>query len=95
MKIGINEKYEIKQVRDITDLSLTQIELDETNPTYPFNGWTDEKILCYCYKTDGGSVSIYPYIDPKVIEKIDDMAKRNLVNRADIDYVAIMTEVEL
>ena len=95
MIIGINEKKQIKQVRQITDESLLVVELDETSEIYPFKGWSDEKILCYCYNDNGKSVSVYPYIDTNIIEKIDDMAKRNLLNRADIDYVAIMTGVDL
>lgn len=95
MIIGINEKKQIKQVREITDETLLAINLDETSESYPFKGWADEKILCYCYDDNGKSVSVYPYIDINIIEKIDDMAMRNLINRADIDYVAIMTEVDL
>lgn len=71
MKIGINELYQIKQIREITDTSLTTIELDETAENYPFKGWSDTKILCYCYKADENGTSIYPYIDTNLIEKIE------------------------
>jgi len=71
MKIGINELYQIKQMREIIDTSLTVIELDELATSYPFKGWSDTKILCYCYKDTGEGLSIYPYIDTNIIEKIE------------------------
>ena len=95
MKIGINNLYQIKQIKDITDASLTVIEFDELAEFYPFKDWTDTKMLCYCYKDDGQSVSVYPYIDTNIIEKIEADNAKILQTRADIDYVAIMTEVDL
>ena len=75
MRIGINSLYQIKQMREITDLSLTVIELDETAYEYPFKGYSDTKILCYCYKADETGLSVYPYIDTNLIEKFDGYAK--------------------
>lgn len=71
MLIGINNIYQIKQIRDINDTSLTVIELDETDQLYPFKGWSDAKILCYCYKQTDNVVSIYPYIPTNIVEKIE------------------------
>lgn len=71
MIIGVNKQYQIKQIHDITDSTLTQIVLNETERTYPFNGWSDEKILCYCYKNENGSASIYPYINAEKIHEIE------------------------
>lgn len=71
MKIGINSLCQIKQIREITDTALTIIELDETIGEYPFTGWSDTRILCYCYKADGNGVSVYPYIDTNLIERLD------------------------
>lgn len=71
MLIGINNLYQIKQIHEITDASLIQIDLDVTAEKYPFKGWNDERILCYCYKDDGKSISIYPYIDDKKIEEFE------------------------
>lgn len=36
MKIGINKKHQIKQIREITDINLIVINLDETLEEYPF-----------------------------------------------------------
>ena len=72
MKIGINEKYQIKEVNNITDESLTVIEFEEKiisedgqiidNPDFPFTGWEEETILKYCYEASGAYIKIYPYI---------------------------------
>lgn len=78
MLIGINERYQIKQVRTITDESLTVIDLDENNELYPFKDWLDVRILSYCYKMEGNSVAIYPYIDLKIIEKLELQEQENL-----------------
>lgn len=78
MLIGVNKQYQIKQIRDITDTSLTVIELDETLETYPFKGWADAKILCYCYKKTGYAISVYPFINTNVIEKLEKQEKENL-----------------
>ena len=73
MKIGINEAFQIKQIREVTNINLTVVELDELAENYPFANWSDTKILCYCYKNDNG-LSIYPYIDTNLIEKFDGYA---------------------
>lgn len=72
MKIGINEKHQIKQVNNITDINLTIIDLPETltledgqiieNPDFPFKDWDEETILKYCYEISGNAIKIYPYI---------------------------------
>lgn len=71
MLIGVSEKYQIKQIREITDNTLTIIELDETSEFYPFKNWTDTRILSYCYKDDGNSISIYPWVDTRAIEQYE------------------------
>lgn len=71
MLIGINDQYQIKQIRDITDTSLIKIEIDEMSVDYPFKNWSDTKILCYCYKQTENGISIYPYIPTNIIEKIE------------------------
>lgn len=74
MRIGINGQHEIKQIGDITDLTLAIIELDEIQENYPFHGWSNARILCYCYRNNINSISIYPYVDTVAIERIDAMS---------------------
>ena len=53
MKLGINEKFFIRQINTITDPTLTIIELDESSDEFPFTDrdyWTDELLLTYCYE---------------------------------------------
>ena len=53
MKLGINEKFFIRQINTITDPTLTIIELDESSDEFPFidrDYWTDELLLTYCYE---------------------------------------------
>ena len=67
MLIGINDKYQIKQIRTITDTTLTQITVDEE----VFKNFSDIKILHYCYKPTQGGYSVYPQIDPKLIDQME------------------------
>lgn len=71
MIIGINDQHQIKQIREVTDETLTQIALDEEAESYPFKGFSDIRVLCYCYKKDEHGFSVYPYIDTNVIEKLE------------------------
>lgn len=67
MRIGINERYEIKQVDEITDASLSILEVpDDTFPS----DWDLETLLKYCYKVEGDTVSIYPF-KPIVAKEVD------------------------
>lgn len=95
MLIGVNKSNQIKQIKEITDVTLTIIELDETAETYPFKGWSDTKILCYCYKAGGNGMSIYPYVDTNIIDKLEAEHDRSVKNRSDIDYIVIMTDIDL
>ena len=72
MLIGINNQHQIKQIRDITNQTLTVIELDETSELYPFKNWSNAKILCYCYKNDNASIAVYPYINDKKIDEFEE-----------------------
>ncbi len=69
MKIGINKLSQIKQIRDITDDTLTVIELGKELNL--FKGWSDTRILSYCYKDDGNSISIYPWVDIRAIDQYE------------------------
>ena len=67
MKIGINGLYQIKQIRDITDIELTQIILDESLETYPFKNWSDIRIpesTPALYKNRTPSLLIGEWVQP-------------------------------
>lgn len=69
MKIGINNDYKIMQVNNITDETLTVIEFQPNavnewgmlEVNNPFEGWSEERLLGYCYEiTLDGVEKIYP-----------------------------------
>lgn len=68
MIIGVNERYEIKQIDNITDSMLNQIEL---NRQEVFSDWSDIRILCCCYKSNENGYSVYPYINDSKIGEIE------------------------
>jgi hypothetical protein len=91
MKIGVNRLHQIKQIKEITDVTLRQIYIDESSDIYPFKNWPDAKILCYCYKESEQGISIYPYIDTNIIEKIeaDSTTINDLTTRLDLAEQAL------
>lgn len=61
MVIGINKKNEIKQIYEITDKDLKKIELNKFSVFFPFEKFSDKKILSYCYEQTEFGVKTYPY----------------------------------
>ena len=97
MKIGINHHHQIKQVREITDENLTILELDESSEFYPFKGWSDTRILCYCYKVLDDGMSVYPYIDTNIIERLEGAESQNemlMLALAELDMQREMDKTE-
>lgn len=47
MKVFVNEEGEIKAIHASDDTSLQMYELDETVDLFPFEGWSDARIMCY------------------------------------------------
>ena len=74
MKIWIDTEYRIRDIDENADASFTIIELDELAPSFPFSGWSENRILSYCYKSLDGAVSLYPFVDIEVINKFDEYA---------------------
>jgi hypothetical protein len=86
MKLGINEKFFIRQINTITDPTLTVIELDETLDEFPFTDrdyWTDELLLTYCYeeiKKDDEVVGVKIY----KIKEVSNMSKDITITRYEL-----------
>lgn len=77
MFIGVNEQHHIKQIGEITDVRLTVIELDRKSGDYPFEGWSDIRILNYSYEVqEGGGVAIYPATRLQDIEFLEQFEER-------------------
>lgn len=60
MLIGINKNQEIKQINKITDMELTQIEIDRQDT---LGSWSDDRILCYRFRQYDGGYELSPYKD--------------------------------
>lgn len=73
MHISVNSNNEIKKVG--IDENLTVLYVDETNPSYPWNGWSEAKICCYKVKVnDEGIVTMMtPYIDSRLLDHFDQL----------------------
>lgn len=91
MTVFINDRNEIKDVGSTLDISLTPIEVDDM-----FKGWSVAKICCYkLYLNLGKVCGFTPYVDSRIIEHIEQLGAENEVNSANIDYVAMMCDVEI
>lgn len=86
MKVFVNEEGEIKAIHASDDTSLQMYELDEGIESYPFSDWSDARIMCYKINVtpimDGDESTgkymvtmLTPYVDSRLIEKIDDIYK--------------------
>lgn len=99
--VYVNEKNEVKDVGTTTDKSLTALEI--TDEDSPLIGWSVAKICCHKVWVKNGRVAKFtPYVDTKIIEHIDRLSKEVstvsndvLDAQAQLDYIAMMTDVEM
>ena len=74
MIVYVNSKYEIKDVNTTNDKSLLAVKVPEDT----FKGWPIAKICCFkVILNNGYYVGYTPYIDSKVIEHIERLAKKS------------------
>ena len=98
MILFVDSENKVRAVNHTEDTSLTSLYVDESNPTYPFDGWSTAKICCYKVTVVDGVVTMRtPYIDSRNLEMIDTMghqidstAEDNTITNATVD--SIMTE---
>lgn len=101
MKIYVNDKKEIKDVGTTTDESLIEYVInDEMNP---FVSWSIAKICCHRAEVIDGIVTEFtPYVSTIIIDQLDRLGKENEAlkkenasTQAQLDYVTMMTDVEV
>ena len=94
MIVFTDDEGKIKDAGNTSDPSLKEVYInDEDNP---FTNWTIAKICCYRVEvTDGVVTMMTPYIDSRIIEHIDELGKEIYVNSANIDYVAMMSGIDI
>lgn len=101
MIIYINKNGEIKDVNTTSDTTLTPVNISDENNC--FKGWSIAKICCYKVSVNNGHVvMLTPYIDSKTIERISKLGSENealqeqlIATQAQLDYVTMMTDVEI
>lgn len=94
MIIYVNNKNEIKDVNTTTNISLIELKINDKNN--PFANWSIAKICCYKVEVTDGTVTMYtPYVDTKLIEHIDRLGKENASTQAQLDYVTMMSDIEI
>lgn len=95
MILYINGRNEIKDVNSTTDELLIPLTVSDENN--PFLSWSVAKICCHKVKVDeNGVVTEYtPYVDSRLIEHIERQGQENINLQAQVDYLAMMTDVEM
>lgn len=92
MILFINEKNEIKDVNETSNPNLVPVEVDNDI----FLGWSFAKICCFKVKVENGIVTMFtPYVDSRIIEHIERQGQQNITLQAQVDYLAMMTDVEM
>lgn len=95
MKIYVNDKKEIKDVGTTADESLIEYVINDENN--PFKNWSVAKICCHKAEVDenGNVTMLTPYVDSLLVEHIDRLSTQNMSAQAQIDYLAMMTDVDM
>ena len=77
MKVYVDNEQKIRAVNSTDDTSLTELIInDETNP---FKDWSEAKICCYKVTVSEGYVTMMtPYVDTRVVEQLDNLAKMSV-----------------
>ena len=94
MILYVNDRNEIKDVDSTTDELLIPLTVSDENN--PFLSWSPAKICCHKVEVKDGVVTGYtPYVDSRIIEHIERQGQENINLQAQVDYLAMMTDVEM
>lgn len=94
MVLYVNNNNEVKDVNTTSDNSLTPLTVNDENN--PFIGWSVAKICCFKVKVTDGTIAMFtPYVDSKIIEHIDRLSSQNISTQAQIDYIAMMSDIDV
>ena len=89
-----NGEYEVKDVNQTNDTTLIPLLISDENN--PFLTWTPAKICCYKVEVTDGIVTMFtPYVPWVVVEQIDRQGRENISLQAQVDYISMMTDIEL
>lgn len=74
MIVFVDNESKIRAVGKTSDESLKPLYIDESNPMFPFKGWSNAKICCYMVAVlDGVVIMMTPYVDSQLLDAIDMM----------------------
>lgn len=94
MILYVNDRNEIKDVDYTTDELLIPLTISDENN--PFLSWSPAKICCHKVEVKDGVVTSYtPYIDSRIIEHIERQGQQNITLQAQVDYLSMMTDIEI
>lgn len=92
MKIFINSNYEIKAIYGADNPDLTEVEIDRGEI---FGDKPDIVILGYCYKAEGGQVSVYPYVDVDYLELLSKQYEMDQIEKERLETHLTETQIAL
>lgn len=77
MILYVDSENKIRAVNSTSDTTLTPLYVDETNPEFPFTGWSTAKICCYKVNVENGIVTMMtPYVDSRNFEMVDNLDRQ-------------------
>lgn len=96
MILYINKNNEIKDVNTTTDESLTPLVVNDNTNDNPFLSWSPAKICCHKVEIKNGIITSFtPYVDSRIVEHIERQGQENITLQAQVDYLAMMTDIEI
>ena len=96
MILYVNKNNEIKDVNTTSDETLSPLEVNDNEVHNPFLSWSPAKICCHKVEVKNGVVTEYtPYVDSRIVEHIERQGQENINLQAQVDYLAMMTDVEM
>lgn len=93
MILYVNNENEIKDVNTTEDKTLTPLVVNDDTT---FDGWSIAKICCHKVEVSDGYITGFaPYVDSRLIEHIDQLGKANASTQAQLDYVTMMSDIDI
>ena len=94
MILYVNGENEIKDVNTTEDETLIPLVVNDDDTT--FDGWSIAKICCHKVEVTGGYITRFtPYVDSRLVEHIDRLGKENASTQAQLDYVTMMSDIDI
>ena len=101
MIVYVNERNEIKDVNHTEDTTLSPIDLNGIS--HPFEDMSVDEICCYKVRiNERGNAVVQPYVVKDLRDRFarlgkenEELKKANMSTQAQVDYVAMMTEVDM